>query len=326
MVTTTKATGAIDRRSIPKDAAETIWQGVGGWPIRRIDWRAKHWSVSPPRGSILFLTGRGDHYEKYLETLSYFADQNWNVTSIDWRGQGLSGRMLADNRVGHIDDFATWIDDLSLFWDDWRKQVPGPHIIIAHSMGGHLAMRATIEDAINPDALVLMAPMLSIHSGGLPLLVTKAFAKLMLVLGRGERAAWKDSEKPMSPATLRAKMLTHSADRYQDEVAWWKLRPGLKLGPASWRWVERAAASVEKIHLPGTFESVKIPVLIAATTADQLVSTKQIIEDSKRLPNAQLMLFGGEAAHELLREGDAVRNQILQEIDTFLDRIVPVND
>jgi lysophospholipase len=168
--------------------------------------------------------------------------------------------------------------------------------------------------------------MLSIHSGGLPLLVTKAFAKLMLILGRGERAAWKDSEKPMSPATLRAKMLTHSADRYQDEVAWWKLRPGLKLGPASWRWVERAAASVEKIHLPGTFESVTIPVFIAATTADQLVSTKQIIADSKRLPNAQLLLFGSEAAHELLRETDTIRNQILQAIETFLDRFVPAND
>ncbi len=326
MVTTTKAIGAIDRRSIPKDAVETIWHGVGGWPIRRIDWRPQHPSGLPTRGSILFLTGRGDHYEKYIETLSHFAGQNWNVTSIDWRGQGLSGRMLADNRVGHIDDFATWIDDLRLFWDDWRKQVPGPHIVIAHSMGGHLAMRATIEDAIKPDALVLMAPMLSIHSGGLPLLVTKAIAKLMLLLGRGEQAAWKDSEKPMSPVTLRAKMLTHSAARYQDEVAWWKLRPGLKLGPASWRWVERAAASVEKIHLPGTFESVKIPVFIAATTADQLVSTKQIIKDSERLPNSQLLLFGDEAAHELLREADTVRDQVLKAIDTFLDRIFATND
>jgi lysophospholipase len=160
----------------------------------------------------------------------------------------------------------------------------------------------------------------------MPLFVTKAFAKLMLLLGQGERAAWKDSEKPLSPVTLRAKMLTHSAERYQDETAWWNLRPGLKLGPASWRWVERAAASVEKLHLPGTFESVKIPVFIAATTADQLVSTKQIIEDSERLPNSQLLLFGDEAAHELLRETDTVRNQILQAIDTFLIRISPAND
>jgi lysophospholipase len=326
MVTKPKAIGAVNRRSIPYDAAEAIWKGVGGWPIRRIDWHVRQKSGSKPRGSILFLTGRGDHYEKYIETLSYFADQNWNVTAIDWRGQGLSGRILADERIGHIDDFATWIGDLALFWADWRKQVSGPHIIIAHSMGGHLAMRATIEKAVKPDALVLMAPMLSIHSGGLPLFATKAFAKLMLFLGQGERAAWKDSEKPLSPITLRAKMLTHSTERYEDEVAWWNLRPGLKLGPASWRWVERAVASVEWLHLPGTFESVKIPVFIAATTSDQLVSTNQIIGDSKRLPNSQLLLFGDEAAHELLRETDKVRNQILQAIDTFLVKISPAND
>ena len=41
-----------------------------------------------------------------------------------------------------------------------------------------------------------------------------------------------------------------------------------------------------------------------ATTADQLVSTKRIIKDSKRLPKAELLLFGKEAAHELLREAD----------------------
>ena len=82
----------MNRRAIPANAAETMWHAADGWPIRRIDWQAS----TPPRGSLLFLPGRGDHYEKNLETLAYFAAQGWRVTSIDWRGQGGSQRLLND--------------------------------------------------------------------------------------------------------------------------------------------------------------------------------------------------------------------------------------
>ena len=53
---------AFDRRAIPANATETMWEAADGWPIRRIDWERP----ANPRGSLLFLPGRGDHYEKYL--------------------------------------------------------------------------------------------------------------------------------------------------------------------------------------------------------------------------------------------------------------------
>jgi lysophospholipase len=323
MVTAVPTKQAFDRRSIPANTSETIWHSKDDWPIRRIDWLADGVGDHPRRGSILFLGGRGDHYEKYLETLDGYARQNWNVTAIDWRGQAMSGRILEDPGIGDIGDFSTWVDDLAIFYSQWRQQHIGPHVVLAHSMGGHLAIRAVIERAIDPDALVLVAPMLSIHSGGLPLMMTRIVARLMVKLGRGHRAAWKISEKPLSPLTSRSRMLTHDQARYDDEVAWWSIRPSLKLGPGSWRWVDRAVASIYKIHRPGLLESVAVPVFIAATTADQLVSTDQIIADAKRLPNAELLLFGKEAAHELLRETDAVRGRLLAAIDAFLDRVAP---
>jgi ribonucleotide reductase class II len=91
-VTMHTAKTPMNRRAIPADATETMWHAADGWPIRRIDWQAS----TPPRGSLLFLPGRGDHYEKYLETLAYYADAGWHVTAIDWRGQGASGRLLDD--------------------------------------------------------------------------------------------------------------------------------------------------------------------------------------------------------------------------------------
>lgn len=309
----------INRRAIPTDAVESMWRASDGWAIRRIDWKGS----ATPRGSILFLPGRGDHYEKYLETLAYYAAAGWRVTAIDWRGQGASGRLLPDPEVGHIDDFATWISDLHSFWDDWKRETPAPHVIMAHSMGGHLAMRALAEKAVDPDAVVMSAPMLGIQTGGLPLALNHAFAKLMMRIGKATTPAWKVSEKPLSPMSMRRKMLTHDDDRYEDEIAWWSIRPEVKLGPPSWQWVERAIASIRGLERPGLLEAIKTPVLLLATTGDQLVSTPRVIADSKRLPHAETLIFGKEAAHELLREADPVRDQCLARIDAFLDAHAP---
>ncbi len=308
----------IDRRAIPAGAKESFWIAADGWKIRRIDW-----ADTGTRGAMLFLPGRGDMYEKYLETLDYYAQAGWNVTAIDWRGQGGSGRLLTDPNVGHIDDFATWIADLKAFYAVWQAEHAGLHVVVAHSMGGHLTMRALVEKAIRPDAVILSAPMLGIQTGGLPLAFNHAFARMMLRLGRGEQAAWKVSEKPLSPASLRSKILSHDPDRYADELAWWDLRPEIKLGPPSWQWVERAMASIRYLDKPGLIESVQTPILLLAAVADQLVSTKRIIKDNARLPHSEIMVFGREAAHELLREADGVRDQCLALMDSFLDTHAP---
>lgn len=314
------------RRVIPSYAHEGFWTAPDGWRIRRIDWPALNddgEGLSEARGSMLFLPGRGDHYEKYLETLDHFARSGWQVTAIDWRGQGGSGRLLGDPHIGHVDDFSTWVSDLGAFWREWKAQGPGPHIVVAHSMGGHLVMRSLCEKAIDPDAVALSAPMLGIQTMGLPYAVHHAVAKLLRALGNPERAAWKEGEKPGSPLNARAKILTHDSQRYADELYWWHKRPEVRLGPPSWHWVERAIASTRQLNAPGIMEGVTVPILLLATTADHLVDTKRVIRDAKRLPNSELVLFGNEAAHELLREADPVRDKCIAAIENFLDRNVP---
>ncbi|MFM2409845.1 MAG: hypothetical protein RL481_673 [Pseudomonadota bacterium] len=308
-----------DRRAIPATATESVWNAADGWPIRRIDWVRS----TSSRGSLLFLPGRGDHYEKYLETLDALACDGWCVTAIDWRGQGGSGRLLANARIGHIDDFSTWIADLRAFWADWKATTPGPHCVLAHSMGGHLAMRALVEKAIDPAAVALSAPMLGIQTMGLPYALHHAIARFLTGLGDPNRAAWKEGEKPMSPLNVRHNILTHDDDRYADEMFWWQKRPEVRQGPPSWHWVERAIASTRMLSEPGVMEAVTTPTLLMATSADKLVDTKRIIRDAKRLPNAELIMFGNEAAHELLRERDAVRDRCMTAIRSFFDGHAP---
>jgi lysophospholipase len=310
---------AFDRRVIPANATESFWKAPDGWPLRRIDWAR----AAAPRGSLLFLPGRGDHYEKYLETLDALSNDGWCVTSIDWRGQGGSGRLLANPHIGHIDDFATWIADLKAFWADWKAAGPGPHTILAHSMGGHLAMRAVFEQAVDPVAVALSAPMLGIQTMGLPIAVHHVLARFLESLGDPARAAWKEGEKPGSRLDVRPNILTHDPDRYADELYWWQARPDVKLGPPSWHWVERAISSTRELNKAGVMEAVATPTLLMATTADKLVDTKRIIRDAQRLPASELLLFGAEAAHELLREADPVRDQCMSAIGMFFEKHAP---
>ena len=60
---TAKSSEYFDRRAIPAHARESRWLAADGHAIRRIDWPGAN---DARRGSILFLPGRGDNYEKYL--------------------------------------------------------------------------------------------------------------------------------------------------------------------------------------------------------------------------------------------------------------------
>lgn len=266
------------------------------------------------------MPGRGDSYEKYLETLDHWANAGWLVGATDWRGQAGSGRLGADKVTGHIDDFSIWVDDLAALWQDWKGSRPGPHILAGHSMGGHLALRAVTEKAVVPDALVLSAPMLGFH-GVLPRAAMHRVAALMARIGDRRRPAWKWSEKPGEVPAGRDLLLTHDKGRYADELWWREHRPELVMGPGSWGWVERAYASIEAIFAPGRLEAVTVPVCVVASKADRLVQYRAIAEAARRLPNAELLNFGTEARHEILREEDSVRDRALAFIDGFLDRV-----
>lgn len=290
-----------------------------GWPVRRFDWPQEG---TRPRGSILFLVGRGDMPEKYLETLAHWHAAGWEISGFDWRGQGGSGRLAADPRVGHALDFAPWIADLKALAADWMTNTPGPHVVIGHSMGGHLSLRAIMEGVLAPDALVLCAPMLGFETKPLPTALVAAVVRFM-AKRTPERMAWPANEKPTVVPVERHALLTHDERRYSDEMWWQQERPDLVVGPPSLAWLVAARESTQWTEEAGRPEAVTTPILMLGTEADRLVSPKAIHRFAKRLPNCALHMFGKEAAHELLRETDKVRVEILARIEQFLDRFAP---
>ena len=311
------------RRSIPADAKERAWTTGDGHSLRRLDWPAP---AGARRGSLLFMPGRADAYEKWLEAFGQWHAEGWSVAAADWRGQGFSGRLGRDALTGHVDDFATWVADYAALWTDWSAGAARPHVAVAHSMGGHVVLRAVAEGKVRPAALVLSAPMLGLHPAWLPSRWLHLAAKTIAAFGDARRPAWKGSEKPALIPQARSRLLTHDLSRYDDEDWWRRQRPAITMGAASWGWIERALASIRLLETPGFLEAVDVPVLVLATSVDRLVSWPAIRRAVARLPKAEIVVFGQECRHEILREVDQVRDRAMNAIREFLDRVAPARD
>ncbi len=306
----------IDRRAFPSGSSVAMTSARDGWPLRTYRQPAQ----GDRKGAILWLGGRGDIFEKYLESFDEWAAAGWSVTSFDWRGQGGSGRLGTDPRIGHANDFTPWIDDLAGFFDDWRLAEGGPHIVMGHSMGGHLVLRALAEERIAPDRVVLSAPMLGFDTGPLPFAAAALVAKVMGALTANHQPAWKANERPASRGMSRQSFLTNDPDRYADELWWKSANPALELGPPSWHWLAAAYASIAALCRPGAVERVQVPVLIVATEGDKLVSPSAVRDFAARLPRAELVMLGREVAHEVLRERDGPRRRAMDAILRFLEQ------
>jgi lysophospholipase len=310
----------LNRRAWPADIVPQMKAMPDGWPLRVFDQPV---ATKSARGSILFQGGRGDIIEKYLECFARWHGAGWAVTAFDWRGQGGSGRLLADRSIGHISDFSIWVDDYTAFFEEWRRTHPGPHIIMGHSMGGHLLLRALAEKRVTPDAAVLIAPMLGFDTKPLPPALSAWLFRLAVRFGQGEKPAWKANERPAPPWSSRQAFLTHDKNRYADEM-WWKgENPELALGPPSFGWLSVANASCKMLASVGVPESIATPMVVIGTDGDKLVNPKAIREIAARLPRAELKMFGKDVAHEILRELDGPRGDALNAIDVFLNRVAP---
>jgi len=268
------------------------------------------------------MAGRGDAYEKYLESLEHWRLQGWQVSALDWRGQAGSGRFGRDDVTGHVQAFSLWVEDLGSFWREWAAENAGPRVLVGHSMGGHLALRAVVERALAPapQALVLCSPMLDILPESLPAIAKSLAARIQCMLGDSRRPAWKWSERPGEVPAFRQALLTHDDERYADELWWRDQRPELVMGPGSWGWVASALRSIRLLDGRGALEQVRTPAFLLASRADRLVSPRAIERAAARLPVSRILWFGAEAGHEILREVDPVRDRALAAIDAFLHR------
>ncbi len=296
----------------PRGAVFSDWAAPDGMTLRRMDWPPA--GRRKPRGSLLFINGRGDFIEKYLETYARFRAQGWAVTSFDWRGQGGSRGPGEEKTLGGFDIL---VEDLDALIGEWLASGPGPHVALAHSMGAHLLLREIIDRKPGIDAAILTAPMLEVNSAPIPIRIAPDIADTMYWLGFGRTPLWKTPPSMLVPGGRRNRNLTGSQERYEDEYYWWGVEPAYNLGPPTFGWMRAAFRSRAATFTPEKLRTVGLPILIIAAEQDRLVSAAAIREAAALLPRAELEMMP-DARHEILRDADEIRDRALARIDAFL--------
>ena len=303
---------ALFRRTMPMAAQIGTHVVDDGYPLRTMQWR------DPAAiGAILFLGGRDDFFEKYLEAFAQWRRSGWSVDAFDWRGHGGSPRVTAAPMVRHVASFARLVDDLTDYVESWRAETPGPHIVMGHSMGGHLLLRALTERRICPDAAVLLSPMIRIRTpiGGW---LSERLAAHQVRRGHGHLGPWSESDSDANRAD-RFKMMTSDAERYVDEQVWIEENPSFRYGPPSWGWLAEAFASTRRLRRDPALRSLRVPLLLMLADHDRLTHSPTALRHLGRLPGVEVERFGRGVAHELLRERDDVRRAAIARIDGFID-------
>ena len=295
------------RRRVPAALRIEAWPGPDGWPLRRFELEAE----GPAKGSLLFLGGRGDFFEKYLESFEHWSKQGWTVAGFDWRGQGGSGRTHPDG-LCHVEDFAVLLGDLAAYADFWRARAPGPHIAIGHSMGAHILLRAAAQGLLELDGIVLLSPMIGIRAGLLRGRALNGLAAIGRAPAIRTRPIWAG---PSSPVPGR---LTSCTERHEDKL-WWKAHhPELARGSPTWGWLAAAARSMTELDRQLRRGPVTAPGLILRAARDPIIDVAAIRRARRFLPGFDYGVIE-QAGHELLRERDVPRGECMARIGGFLD-------
>jgi len=141
-------------------------------------------SIKPSRGNVMVCTGRSEFIEKYFEVVKDLTHRGFNAVVMDWRGQGLSSRLLPIAEKGHITTFETFTADLRLVTKEvLQTSFPdGPNLLLAHSMGGVPALHLLARGNHEYVGAVLCAPMTRLFSNPIKRfyvrLVTRIIVKL----------------------------------------------------------------------------------------------------------------------------------------------------
>src|SRR6266853_2215812 len=172
---------SIPANPVPEGAVTGMLKTPDGVSIRFARW------PPPPgrKGTVCIFHGRTEFIEKYFEVARDLHARGFAVATLDWRGQGLSERLLVEPRKGHIASFDKYRIDLETFMRDVvLPDCPPPLFGLGNSMGAAVLMRAAAFGHRWFDRMVLCAPMVKLAN--IPLLpVVPALIRGMRISGLG---------------------------------------------------------------------------------------------------------------------------------------------
>lgn len=290
----------------PADAAAYWTVCADGVRIRVAVWGADVGN----RGTVLLFPGRTEYIEKYGRTAAEFAARGYATLVIDWRGQGLSDRLLEDTALGHVGEFADYQLDAQAALSLARKlELPQPYSLFAHSMGGCIGLRALI-DGLPVTSAVFSGPM-----WGIALTTSKrslgwTASTLAHSFGFGDMLA---------PGTLREtyvlanpfedNMLTTDAEMFDYMKRQVSAHPDLALGGPTLSWLNKALRECRALRAHPT---PNVPCITYLGTNERIVDIPTIHDRMSRWPNGELVIID-QGEHEIVMESPQTRARLYDE-------------
>lgn len=270
-----------------------------------------------PRGTIVLQGGRTEFIEKHFENIQALMDRGFHVWSMDWRGQGLSSRQLADPHKGHIDTFSTYMEDFHHFLQEVVLPETGrPDLLMGHSMGGHILTRYLHRYPASTKRAVLIAPMTKINTGPAPERLMMQIAQSACRVGLNREYAISQHEHDERNEKFHSNRLTTDLRRFRASLAPIQINPALALGGITYGWLYAAIQSMRKARKVEYLRRVLTPIMLVSAVNDRVVDSRDHIQVAKKLPDCKLHRIY-EAEHEVLHENDFVRRSFWRAFDGF---------
>ncbi len=296
---------------VPDNHFSGFFEGKGGVKIRYAVFRS---AAREAKGTIVLLQGRSETIEKYFETIRDFTARGLWVATFDWRGQGGSGRMLNDQRSGHVARFSDYEADLKLFLE--QVVLPDtrlPFYIVAHSMGALVALSQAPELESRIDRMALAAPFVALAGQIMSqrsITLIANTASFFLLGGRTFR-------KHPSAQPFEGNVLTADRRRYERNQAICDAFPDLSLGQPTARWLKETLGAIARVTRQEHLTRIRIPTLLLCPTADPIVPRAAINDLARKFRAGRLIEIDG-ARHELFSEADRYRAQAMAAIEAFI--------
>ncbi len=271
------------------------------------------------RGTILFLNGRSEFLEKHRETVAELLDRGYDVFSFDWRGQGLSDRLIGHPHKGYVRDYADYVRDMDrIVHEVVLPRAIHPLTVLSHSMGGHIAIRYLHDCSGVFDRAIFLSPMTDICTSPYPGWFARALAKFAVRFGFGESyAVGCGNYRASNKKSFAHNKLTSDFRRFTDERIEIDKNPNLALGGVTYQWLSATFDSTDIILQPGYVEKIGIPVLIISASNDRVVCVRSQTRLCHRMANCKLR-YMSDSRHEILKECDQIREKFWNIFEKFM--------
>jgi lysophospholipase len=285
--------------------------------------RAAVFEARPASRVCVLLHGQSEFIEKYVEVAGELNARGFTVATFDWRGQGASARALNDPLKSYVRDFSQYDDDLESFLDKIvRPLSSAPPHALAHSMGGHILLRALHDRPGRFCAAALSAPMIRVSARGYPQWLARIVTALYAGFGRGADFAWGMAARDPFLVDFAGQLVTSDRARFARTQDFLQSHPDLRLAGPTWGWLEAAYRSMARVSAPGFAEAIETPVLTFGAGRDRICVTAATRAFAARLARGEYVELP-DSEHEILMENDSIRARFWAAFDAFVSKTLP---